>query len=1018
MAKIIQPSMAGGEVSPPVGARVDLAKRAVAVERAENFFATFTGAMASRPGQKFVARTKGTAGNHRIIEFEFNSEQTFVLELGAEYMRFHTLGAQILDSSATATISGATQASPVVVTATAHGFSNGDEVYIDDVVGMTELNGRNLLVANATTNTFELQTLDGVDVNGSGYSAYTSGGAATPPYEVATPWAAADLFDISYAQSGDVMTLVHPEYAPQELVRLANDNWTLSEISFVPTELPPTDISATTNTTVTTGSITAATQADPVVVTSAGHGLSTGDRVLIDGVVGMVELNNFVYEVTVLNSNDFSLQKTGGGAVDGTGFTAYSSGGTWTLAVRERSYTVTAVNTDDEEESLRGTGENAITITNVTQANPAVVTTSEGHGLEALDEIEISGVAGMTELNGERFQTVFVDATSFSLQRLDGSAVDSTFFSAYSSGGSVNRLFVRNVSSADADWDNTIRWEASPNAQYYNVYASDTFGVFGFIGTTSKARFEDANLAPDYSVTPPIFYNPFDSFVDGTDKYPGATGFFGQRRWFASSNDFPNRFWASQIAHFNNLSRSIPALPSDSIVASIAARRINDIRHIVPLTDIIMLTSGGEYRLTGGESGVITPSTINVRPQSYYGTTALRPIVAGDVALFMSPGEFVRDLGYNVTNDKFVGRDITVLARHLFDGKTFVDWDYAPSPHALAFLVRSDGAGLFLTYQPDQDVYAWTRAATRGRYKSTCVVREGAYDVIYVLVERTINGNTATFLERIDERQFTDLQDGFFVDAGLTLDSPITITGATAANPVVVTAPSHGLSNGDTVDISGILESDDTVNEGEAVSADYNGTGFTVANVTTNTFELQNEGADYDGSAFAAYSSGGEVRKAVTTVSGLWHLEGETVVAAANGYAEKELTVTNGQVTLGAPASRVHVGLGYYCRLTTLPLSTYADGQTTQGKAKTINRLTVQVDRTMGMWYGPTTDQMREAKFGLPAKYGQPLEMRTEDIDVTMKPDWGKRKQMVIEQRDPLPMTVLTLIPDATLGGN
>lgn len=936
MAKMIQPSMAGGEVSASVGARVDLSKRAVAVERAENFVATFTGAMASRPGQKFVAQTKGTAGAHRIIEFEFNTEQTFVLELGEQYIRFHTLGSQILDSSAVKSITNATQADPVVVTSSSHGLSDGDEVYIAGVGGMEELNGRNFLVANAATNTFELQTLQGDPVDGTGYSAYTSGGTATPPYELAAPWAADDLFDISYAQSGDVTTLVHPDYAPRELVRVANDNWTLSEIDFLPEVGAPSGISATAN---TTGTL-------------------------------------------------------------------------------QRNYTVTAVSEDDSEEGLRGTSGDDISISDITQADPVVVTTSSAHDLQELDEVEISGVGGMTQLNGERFQVRIIDSTSFSLDRLDGTPVDSTSFTAYTSGGSAYPLFVKVTDSADANWDNTITWNPVSGAQYYKVYASTTFGTFGFVGSTPKTSFQDANLGPDYTVTPPLLYTPFDDFVDGTGKYPGATGFFGQRRWFASSDNNPNRFWATQIAHFNNFSRSVPPLSSDSIVASIAARRINDIKHIVPLTDIVMLTSGGEYRLTGGESGVITPSTINVRPQSYYGTTILRPIVAGDVALFMSPGEFVRDLGYQIESDKFVGRDITVLARHLFDGTTFVDWDYAPSPNATAFLVRGDGMGVFLTYQPDQDVYAWTRATTRGRYKSTCVVREGDYDITYVLVERVVGGSKVKFLERMDARQFNDLQDAFFVDAGLTLDNPITITGATATDPVVVTAPGHGLSNGDTVDVSDILEADTTANEGEALSGDYNGTGFTVANVTTDTFELQNEGSDYDGSAFAAYSSGGEVRKAVTTVSGLWHLEGETVVAAANGYAEKDLTVTNGQVTLGAPASRIHVGLGYYCRLATLPLSTYADGQTTQGRAKNVNRLTVQVENTMGMWYGPTVDQMREAKFGLPSRYGQPLQMRTEDIDVTMKPDWGKRKQVVIEQRDPLPMTVLTLIPDATLGGN
>src|SRR6056297_1513414 len=187
MVKIIQPSMAGGEVSPAVSARIDLSKRAVAVQLAENFIPTFTGALRSRPGQQFVARAKPGSDTYRIIEFEFNSTQTFVLELGNQYMRFHALGAQILDSANIKTITGATQADPVVVTSTAHGLSNGDEVYIAGVGGMTQLNGRNFLIANVAANTFELRDLNGTDVDGTSYGAYTSGGTATPPYEIATP---------------------------------------------------------------------------------------------------------------------------------------------------------------------------------------------------------------------------------------------------------------------------------------------------------------------------------------------------------------------------------------------------------------------------------------------------------------------------------------------------------------------------------------------------------------------------------------------------------------------------------------------------------------------------------------------------------------------------------------------------------------------------------------------------------------------------------------------------------------
>ena len=1020
MAKLIQPSMAGGEVSAPVGARVDLSKRSVAVEEAQNFIATFTGSMMSRPGQKFVSQTKPGSSTYRFIEFEFNDTQTFVLELGETYMRFHSLGAQILDSALTGSITAATAADPVVVTSTAHGLSNGDEIYISGVAGMTELNGRNFIVANVTANTFELQTLEGTDIDGTGYTAYTSGGTWTEVYEITTPWAAADLFAIKYAQSGDVMTLCHPDYPPQELVRIDNDTWTLSEVDLTPDILGPDNITVDVNTTITAGVITGITQADPAVVTSSGHGLTTGDRVRITGVVGMAEVNNFLYEVTRLDANTFSLQYAFDDSdVDSTGFTAYSSGGVFELAIRPRSYTVTAVSSDDEEESFRGFSSRMITITNITQADPCVVTTAEGHGLEPYDDIKLTSIGGMTELNGKRFEAVFIDATSFSLKTLDGVDVDSTGFTAYTTGGDILALSFLAVSSADADWDNTISWEAVAGAEYYNVYATDTFGVFGFIGTTTKNSFEDRNLGPDYSDTVPLAYNPFESLVNGTGKYPGSTGFFGQRRWFANSNNNPNRFWASQIGHFNNLGRSIPPVATDSITASIAARRINEIKHIVPLSELIFLTSGGEFRVSGGQSGVITPTEISVSPQSYYGATDVRPIVAGDVGLFISPGEFIRDLSFQIADSKFVGKDISILARHLFDNYTISDWDYAPAPHALGFACRSDGRGLFLTYQPDQDVYAWTQATTQGKYKSTCVVREGDYDVIYVMVERKIGGITKTFLERMDERQFSDIEDGFFVDAGLTLDSPITITGITAADPVVVTAPSHGLSNGDFVDISDVLEVDSSVNEGESLSGDYNGTGFEVVNVTTNTFELQIEGTDYDGSAFAAYSSGGVARQAVTTVSGLWHLEGATVVAAANGYSNQNLTVANGSITLNNRASRVHVGLGYFTRLKTLPLSTYSEGgETSQGKAKNVQRLTVQVEKTMGMWFGPSITQMREAKFGLPSLWGQPLGMVTEDIDVTMRADWGKRKQVVIEQRDPLPLTVMTLIPDTQLGGN
>ena len=1015
MVKLIQPTMAGGEVSVPIGTRVDLSKRAIAVELAENFVAKFEGGMDSRPGQKFVCRAKPGSAAHRLIPFEFNTEQTFVIELGNQYARIIADGLQVLDNGSAVNITGATQADPVVITSVGHGFTTGDEVYIGAVGGMTELNTRNFLITVLTADTFSLQTLDGVDVDGTGYTAYTSGGIASPPYEVATPWLAADLFDLNYAQSGDILTVTHPSYEPVEIVRITNTNWTISEISFTPDTPYPTNISAQVKTTATTGAITGITQANPAVVTSVGHGRSVGDLILISGVLGMVQINSFVYEITqILSADTFAIAyRYNGFSVNSTGFTAYSSGGGWALCNDLRQYTVTAVNRDDREESLRGANP-GIAISSISNASPATVTFAAGHGLSDFDTVDITGVTGtMGAVVNDRFQVIVNSATSVDLYNLDGSEVDTSATAAYAGSGILRALFAIAYASAASNWENTIRWTSVPEAAFYNVYASIS-GVFGYVGSTELAYFEDRGIEPDPSVTPPRLYDPFKN-----GNNPGTTGFHDQRRIFANTADQPNRFFMTQAGHLSNFASATPLRDTDAIVATIAARQINEIRHILPLQDLVLLTSGGEYRVFS-DVGVLTPTTINVKPQSYYGSTSLRPIVAGGTALFMSPGEFVRELDYDLARDKFRGRDISILARHLFDRKRIVDWAYAGAPFGVLWCVRNDGIALTLTYQPDQDVYAWTRHTTRGKYKSVTVVREGEVDVPYFVVERKIAGNTVQFIERLNERQFDTLGDAFCVDAGLSLENAITITGASAANPVVITAPAHGLSPGDTVDIWGILEETDANNVGEILSTDYNGTGFTVGAVTTDTFELQNpSGTDYDGSAFAAYSSGGIARQAVTTVSGLWHLEGATVVAAGNGYATEGLVVTNGSVTLDDPASLLHIGLQYTCRLRTLPLEVYADGgKTTVGQLKNVTRLSVQLDRTMGMWYGPDETNMREAKFGLPALYGQPLDLVTDVIDVTMKADWGKRRSVLIEQRSPLPMSIMALVPDTQFGGN
>ena len=149
-------------------------------------------------------------------------------------------------TEATKTITDATQASPVVITATAHGYSNDDEVFITAIVGMTELNGRRFVVANKTNDTFELtDQFTGSNIDGTGFSPYTSAGTAARIFTLTTPYTQAQLAALKFVQTADVVTIVHPSHAPAELARVSLSNWTLTDITFRPTISFPTGIDAT-----------------------------------------------------------------------------------------------------------------------------------------------------------------------------------------------------------------------------------------------------------------------------------------------------------------------------------------------------------------------------------------------------------------------------------------------------------------------------------------------------------------------------------------------------------------------------------------------------------------------------------------------------------------------------------------------------------------------------------------------------------------------------------------------------
>ena len=235
---LIQPSFAAGEFAPALHARVDLAKYHIGLATCLNWMIMAQGGAQNRPGTLWIGPCIDHAVRSRLLPFQFNTTQAYALEFGDQKMRVIMDGGYVTETGKA--VVSITNASPAVVTVTAHGWSNGDRIYLSGIGGMSELNGRFATVAGATTDTFELSGIDS-----SGYGAFTPGGTAARVYTLATPYAAADLPRLKFTQSADTMTLTHPDHAPRDLTRSGHASWSLNTITFASEQAAPTSVAAT-----------------------------------------------------------------------------------------------------------------------------------------------------------------------------------------------------------------------------------------------------------------------------------------------------------------------------------------------------------------------------------------------------------------------------------------------------------------------------------------------------------------------------------------------------------------------------------------------------------------------------------------------------------------------------------------------------------------------------------------------------------------------------------------------------
>ena len=812
-------AFSGGEISPEMFGRIADNKFQQGAATMRNFVAKPQGPAQNRPGFAFVREVKDSTKSTRLLSFTFNTTQTMVLEFGDQYFRFHTQG-QTLFYTNGAAWSGSTT------------YAVGD---------IALYNGVNYYCVVAHTNS--------TPPHSSWYAMPTNPNV----YEIPHPYLEAELFDVNYVQSADVITLVHPNHAPRELRRLGATQWELRVIDFGSPLSPPTNVSS----------------------------------------------SMYIPSSTSTSTDTYVAHE----------------------------YVVTAVKANLVDES------NQSSATNVN-----------------------------------------------------------------------NNIFVTGAK-------NTISWNAVTGASRYRVYKQQG-GIYGFLGETTGTSLVDDNIAPDFSKTPPIHENDFV----GSGNYPGAVSYFEQRRVFAGTNNAPQNIWMTKSGTESNMSFGIPIRDDDRIEFRVAAREANTIRHIVPLTNLLMLTGSAEWRVTSVNSDAITPTSISVKPQSYVGANNAQPVIVNNSLVYAAArGGHIRELGYNWQANGFITGDLSLRAPHLFDNFTIIDMALSKSPIPIVWQVSSSGKLLGLTYVPEQQIGAWHQHDTDGTFESVACVSEGNDDVTYCIIKRTINGASKRYVERMGTRLFATQRDNFFVDAGATYNGTNTNTGQN-----VTISGGTNYTKGESVTITAnynLFNAPPSLDDvGDAIVL-VDGTNYYRCNIVSTTSQTvatvkldRDLPVNLQNTAITTY----EVARNV--ISGLNFLEGKTINILADGAVHPQKVVSSGSITLDRASSIVHLGLPIEADLQTLPMALQVEAFG-QGRVKNLNHVWLRVLESSGIFAGPSADKLVEAKQRTTEPYGSPPDLKTQDIKIMLTPQWQDNGQLFVRQTDPLPLTIVGLTLEVAMGG-
>ena len=744
--------------------------------------------------------------------------------------------------------------------------------------------------------------------------------------------------------------------------------------------------------------ITGITQANPADVTSTSHGYSNGDEVVITAVVGMTQVNGKRFLVAGVTTNTFQLTDKDGTNVNSTGYTAYSSAGTI-----NKVYEIVTPYTTAQLFDIK-----------FAQSADVMYITHPSHEVEKL-----SRTAHTT------WTLTDVDFTNGPFMDVNTTATTLTPASAgVGTGVNITASAITGINGG-AGWKTTdVGRQIYFNAGYATITARTNTTV---VVATITTAFTNTNAITAWQL---------GSFSD-TTGHPSCVTFFEQRLVFAGTTDQPQTIFFSKSGDYENMDENIGGTiaDDDAIVYTIASNQVNAIRFMTATRTLIIGTAGGEFTVSGGGTdSAVTPTNILIKKQSNHGSANVDAIAVGNATLFLQRAKRkIRELAYNFDVDGYTAPDTTILAEHITEGG-LTQIAYQQEPNQILYGVRSDGELVGLTYQREQQVIAWHRHVFGGRFGiATLTVSDYANIATGTKLTftksdgTTVNFTSTTGTAGTDEFKTETNNDATATNLKTAINTHADFTATVASAVVTITETSPGatgylaIKSFDSTRLTAVSESKAAIESVSVIPTDDTEYQVwviikrTVNSITRRYVEYLNvfDFDQTDNTTFnfldSALSYSGV---AVSTISGLDHLEGQVVGILADGATHPNKTVASGAITLDRSAKNVKVGLNYTSLLKTMRLDAGSQDGTSQGKTKRIYDITVRMYETIGVEVGSNLNDMERIPFrsssdlmdeGIPPFSG--------DKQVEFRGNYETDGFIYVRQTQPLPFTILSLYP-------